>query len=90
MTFQHNDNLNDLIQQAGRSAGVNPNQLKQAVDSGKLVQPAAGAADAEYAAGQTVNPPVYEGSITAPDIRKPTGSAGRKGGNILWRIWPRN
>lgn len=36
MTFQHNDNLNDLIQQAGRSAGVNPNQLKQAVDSGKL------------------------------------------------------
>lgn len=36
MTFQHNDNLNDLIQQAGRSAGVNPNQLKQVVDSGKL------------------------------------------------------
>lgn len=36
MTFQHNDNLNDLINQAGRSAGVDPQSLKQTIDSGKL------------------------------------------------------
>lgn len=36
MTFQHNDNLNDLINQAGHSAGVDPQSLKQTIDSGKL------------------------------------------------------
>ena len=38
MQFQNNNNLNDLINQAGRSAGVDPSSLKQTIDSGKLDQ----------------------------------------------------
>ena len=36
MTFQNNDGLNDLINQAGKAAGVDPKNLKQTIDSGKL------------------------------------------------------
>lgn len=36
MEFQNNAGLNDLINQAGKSAGVDPNQLKNTIDSGKL------------------------------------------------------
>ena len=36
MTFQNNDGLNDLINQAGKAAGVDPTSLKQTIDTGKL------------------------------------------------------
>lgn len=38
MTFQNNDNLNDLINEAGKRTGVDPKNLKQTIDSGKLDQ----------------------------------------------------
>ena len=36
MQFQNNNNLNDLINQAGQKSGVDPKVLKQTIDSGKL------------------------------------------------------
>lgn len=36
MAFQNNSQYDDLIKQAGRSVGANPNELKQSIDSGKL------------------------------------------------------
>ena len=36
MTYQNNNGLNDLIQEAGRRSGVDPASLKRTIDSGKL------------------------------------------------------
>ncbi len=36
MTFQNNDSLNQLINEAGKRAGVDPGSLKRTIDSGKL------------------------------------------------------
>lgn len=36
MQFQNNQNLSDLIHQAGQSAGVDPANLQQTINSGKL------------------------------------------------------
>lgn len=36
MQFKDNNSLNDLIRQAGQKTGVDPDKLKQTIDSGKL------------------------------------------------------
>lgn len=36
MQFKDNNALNDLIHQAGQKTGIDPNKLKQTIDSGKL------------------------------------------------------
>ena len=36
MQFKNNDSLNDLINQAGKTTGVDPQSLKATIDSGKL------------------------------------------------------
>ena len=36
MTYKNNDNLNDLISEAGKKSGVDPKVLKNTIDSGKL------------------------------------------------------
>jgi len=36
MTFQNNDSINQLINEAGKRAGVDPGSLKRTIDSGKL------------------------------------------------------
>lgn len=36
MTFKNNDSLNELINQAGQKIGENPQNIKNAIDSGKL------------------------------------------------------
>ena len=36
MQFKNNDSLNDLINQAGKTTGVDPQNLKATIDSGKL------------------------------------------------------
>lgn len=36
MTFQNNNQFDNLIKEAGQKMGGNPQQLKQAIDAGKL------------------------------------------------------
>lgn len=36
MQFKNNDNINNLINEAGKKAGVDPGSLKQVIDTGKL------------------------------------------------------
>lgn len=36
MQFKNNDNINNLINEAGKKAGVDPASLKQTIDTGKL------------------------------------------------------
>lgn len=36
MEFKNNNSINDLIHQAGMKTGINPDNIKQNIDSGKL------------------------------------------------------
>ena len=36
MTFKNNDSINQLINEAGKKTGVDPQNLKKTIDSGKL------------------------------------------------------
>ncbi len=36
MSFKNDNSLNDLINQAGKKTGLNPDNLKQSIDNGKL------------------------------------------------------
>ena len=72
MTYQNNNGLNDLIQEAGRRSGVDPASLKRAIDSGKLDDLAAKMKpkDAERLRQVLSNPKLAEQMLKTPQAQQ--------------------
>ena len=72
MTYQNNNGLNDLIQEAGRRSGVDPASLKHTIDSGKLDDLAAKMKpkDAERLRQVLSNPKLAEQMLKTPQAQQ--------------------
>ena len=72
MTYQNNNGLNDLIQEAGRRSGVDPASLKRTIDSGKLDDLAAKMKpkDAERLRQVLSNPKLAEQMMKTPQAQQ--------------------
>jgi hypothetical protein len=72
MTYQNNNGLNDLIQEAGRRSGVDPASLKRTIDSGKLDDLAAKMKpkDAERLRQVLSNPKLAEQMLKTPQAQQ--------------------
>lgn len=72
MTYQNNNGLNDLIQEAGRRSGVDPASLKRTIDSGKLDDLAAKMKpkDAERLRQVLGNPKLAEQMLKTPQAQQ--------------------
>lgn len=71
MKFQNNDNLDNLIKQAGQKTGINPDQLKQNIDSGKLDQLVSKMKPADAARFQQIlsNPQMAQQMLNTPQAQ---------------------